>query len=345
MALDLQIPTNRSDAPVGMSSLVRGPNLLGACTLFDLLRLLNENTPSVIRDMDEWFQGFPADAAWNVYSDYCVGNPDKASDSFSFVITLNHDTDENFSEYISSVAPKDLKNTRQASEGLISYLNSPVAFSVTFMVERESKLLRKYITDENMIDFTSDMRGLIAQLINEPGVDITYWQRIDRALAAFSADVGHKGFNSKLARQILLTSAFASFLFVVLNRLKAPARIRWVTDRDATFERYNEVSFDIAFMFFLLVRSNDGIPAEPNKPRFEFAYPFMDGSTDYAEHVRLPDYLAGLCADLKLPGIEFSHAKFETIFGGAIINSRNNLLMEVLGSAEKITTRRIGFTA
>lgn len=255
-----------------MSPLVSGPNLLGACTLFDLLRLLNENTPSVIRDMDEWFQDFPADAVWNVYSDYCVGNPDKANDSFSFVITLNHDTDENFSEYISSVAPKDLKNTRQASKGLISYLNSPVAFSVTFMVERESKLLRKYITDENMIDFTSDMRGLIAQLINEPGVDITYWQRIDRALAAFSADVGHKGFNSKLARQILLTSAFASFLFVVLNRLKAPARIRWVTDRDATFERYNEVSFDIAFMFFLLVRSNDGIPAEPNKPRFEFAY-------------------------------------------------------------------------
>ncbi|NAT74450.1 GCN5 family acetyltransferase, partial [Pseudomonas syringae pv. actinidiae] len=217
--------------------------------MFDLLRLLNENTPSVIRDMDEWFQDFPDDAAWNVYSDYCVGNPDKANDSFSFVITLNHDTDENFSEYISSVAPKDLKNTRQASGGLISYLNSPVAFSVTFMVERESKLLRRYITDENMIDFTSDMRGLVAQWLNEPGVDITYWQRLDRALAAFSADVGRKGFNSKLARQILLTSSFASFLFVVLNRLKAPARIRWVTDRDATFERYNEISFDIAFMF------------------------------------------------------------------------------------------------
>lgn len=65
-----------------MSPLVTGPNLLGACKLFDLLRLLNENTPSVIRDMDEWFQDFPDDAAWNVYSDYCVGNPDKANDSF-----------------------------------------------------------------------------------------------------------------------------------------------------------------------------------------------------------------------------------------------------------------------
>ena len=120
--------------------------------------------------------------------------------------------------------------------------------------------------------------------------------------------------------------------------------IRWITDRDATFERYNQVAFDISFIFFLLLRVHGGEPHDPNRPRFLFAFPFMDGEAEYAEHVRLADYLAGLCADIKLPGIEFSHRKFETIFGSAIVNSMNNVVLEVLGNGEKITTRRLHFT-
>lgn len=312
--------------------------------MFDLLKLLNDNSPSLTRDLANWFEQFPPGAAWNLYSDYCVGNTEKANDSFSFVITLKHDTDQNFSEYISNVAPKDLKKTRQASEGLISYLNCPVAFSVSFIVERESKLLRQFITDENMHDFCVGLRELISMWAAEPGSDKQYWQRIDKALADFAFDVKRKKFNSKLARQVLLTSTFAGFLFAKLNKLKAPSYIRWVSDRDATFEKYNEVAFDISFIFFLLLRSQDGEVKDPNKPQFLFAYPFIDGKTDYAEHVRLPDYLAGLCADIKLPSMEFSHAKFEKIFGSAILNSTNNIVLEVLGNSEKITARRLSFT-
>lgn len=51
--------------------------------MFDLLKLLTDNSPSLTRDMEAWFEKYRADAAWNVYSDYCVGNIDKANDSFS----------------------------------------------------------------------------------------------------------------------------------------------------------------------------------------------------------------------------------------------------------------------
>jgi hypothetical protein len=64
--------------------------------MFDLLKLLLDNSPSLISDMQAWFMKYPPDAAWNIYSDYCVGNPDKANDSLSFVITLKHDSDKNF---------------------------------------------------------------------------------------------------------------------------------------------------------------------------------------------------------------------------------------------------------
>lgn len=311
--------------------------------MFDLLKLLTDNSPSLASDMQAWFKQYPPDAAWNIYSDYCVGNTEKANDSFSFVITLKHDTDKNFSEYIANVAPKDLKKTRQASEGLISYLNCSVVFSVSFIVERESKLLRDFITDDNIYGFCLDMRELISSWLGKPGIDEEYWQRIDKALGDFASEVQRKKFNAKLARQILLTSTFAAFLFLTLNQLKEPAYIRWITDRDATFEKYNEVTFDIAFLLFLTARLQSGYIKDPNKPQYIFAYPFMDGKTDYAEHVRLPDYLAGLCADIKLPSMEFTHAKFYKIFGNAIINSTNNIVLQILGNPDKITARRLAF--
>lgn len=311
--------------------------------MFDLLKLLTNNSLSCISDMQAWFKQYPPDAAWNIYSDYCVGNPDKANDSFSFVITLKHDTDKNFSEYIANVAPKDLKKTRQASEGLISYLNCPVAFSVSFIVERESKLLRDFITNENIYGFCQSARELISSSLDEPNLDINYWQRIDKDLGSFSLEVGSKKFNAKLARQILLTSTFAAFIFLILNQLKDPAYIQWVTDRDAAFEKYNGVAFDVAYLLFLVARNQFGTVKNPNKPQYVFAYPFMDGKTDYAEHVRLPDYLAGLCADIKLPSIGFTHTKFNKIFGNAIVNSANNIILQVLGNSEKITLRRLVF--
>jgi hypothetical protein len=241
------------------------------------------------------------------------------------------------------VAPKDLKKTRQASEGLISYLNCPVAFSVSLIVERESKLLRDFITDDIIHGFCLSMRELIASWLGELEIDKEYWQRIDKGLGDFASYMERKKFNAKLARQVLLTSTFAAFLFLTLNQLKEPAYIRWITDRDATFEKYNEVAFDIAFVLFLMARLQSGVIKDPDKPQYIFAYPFMDGKTDYAEYVRLPDYLAGLCADIKLPSMEFTHTKFEKIFGNAFINSTNNVVLQILGNPEKITARRLAF--
>ncbi|CFV39987.1 Uncharacterised protein [Yersinia enterocolitica] len=42
--------------------------------MFDLLKLLDANSLSLTRDLANWFKQFPAGAAWNLYSDYCVGN-------------------------------------------------------------------------------------------------------------------------------------------------------------------------------------------------------------------------------------------------------------------------------
>jgi hypothetical protein len=45
---------------------------------------------TISADLEAWFEQFPQGVAWNVFSDYCVGDLNKANDTFAFAIVLNH---------------------------------------------------------------------------------------------------------------------------------------------------------------------------------------------------------------------------------------------------------------
>ncbi|MGX5799652.1 hypothetical protein ACWGS9_00195 [Bradyrhizobium sp. Arg314] len=311
--------------------------------MYDILRLLDASYRTIAADMEKWFRPYPAGAAWYVISDYCIGDPNKANDAFSFVIVLNHDTQANIAEYIAAVAPSDIKGSRSASPGLISYLRSPVAFSVSYIVERQSKLLHDYITDDNIIASLPDLRELIGLFTRGSPETVPYYQSVDKRLAAFERDMRRPNRNSGLARQIHLCATFAAMLFKHLDAQKAPGFIRWISDRDAMLDRHDHLTFDLAYIYFQLLRSMAG--DVPDRPRLEFGLPLMDGVKEYSELIRLPDYLAGTLADLTLPALEFTHDKFRPVFANVFVNSPNNAVIEVLGSKEKVTTRRMGFSA
>ncbi|MBY5400139.1 hypothetical protein HFN01_35705 [Rhizobium leguminosarum] len=90
--------------------------------MFELINLLETVYRTISADLEAWFEQFPQGLAWNVFSDYCIGDPNKANDTFAFAIVLNHDTQSNIEEYIVAVAPSDIKGSRSSSEGLIKYL-------------------------------------------------------------------------------------------------------------------------------------------------------------------------------------------------------------------------------
>ena len=71
----------------------------------------------------------------------------------------------------------------------------------------------------------------------------------------------------------------------------------------------------------------------------------MDGETEYAELIRLPDYLAGTLADVSLPEIEFSHDKFPPLFTQLFIEASNNAVLQVGHEGETLITRRVLFGA
>lgn len=105
---------------------------------------------SARKSIADWLAPLPKSAAWHVISDYVFDNPDR-NDTAAFVVLLHHDKLNVLLQYIDNQAPVDSKKSRSASEGMIRYLTSPVAFSFTFVLEDGDRFLATYSPITEMI--------------------------------------------------------------------------------------------------------------------------------------------------------------------------------------------------
>lgn len=312
--------------------------------MLDLLNLLSQSGRSIGEDLKRWFAPYDAGAAYYVVSDYCLGDAGKKHDVYAFEIVLHHDSVGAIEEYIRTVAPRDLKASRKASHGLGQYLVCPVTFSVSFAVAKETRALRGYATAEAITAFIPEARSVVGEWIEHNPEHAEYFERLDHRLQQLADEMGRKRRNEKLVRQIFLVGTFAAYVLELLDAAKAPSEVLWISDRDAMFDRHDGLAFDLGFFFWLLIRSARAATSPP-MPRLKFASPGMDGETEYAELIRLPDYLAGTLADVSLPEIEFSHDKFPALFAQLFIEASNNAVVQVAHDGEALITRRVLFGA
>lgn len=313
--------------------------------MFELIELIEKSSGTVHAEFRRWFKAIPAAVAWNLLSDYSIGDNTKQNDAFSFVVLLNHDTFQNIASYIAAVAPKDIKASRTPPEALLDYLSCPVAFSMNFVVERQSAYLRNLVTVEAMGGLTTALRGIVREWMAAEPPNAAYYDTLDRRLSLLETELARKTPPLKLLRQIFLVASFAAVVLGMINNAKSPLAIRWISDRDAMFERHNGVAFDLAWLFFQMMRRKRGGVIDLRRPQITFGAPGMDGITEYAEFVRLPDFLAGTLADLKLPQMMFTHRKFPPVFNRLFLNSQNSAVIELLSGADGVISRRITFGA
>lgn len=311
--------------------------------MFELIQLIEKSSQTVYFDFRRWFQSIPAAATWNVLSDYSIGDRNKQNDAFSFVIVLNHDKFENIASYIAAVAPKDIKAARNPSEGLLDYLSCPVSFSFSFLVERQSSLLKDAISVDEMKGLTEALREVVRGWAVAEPPNATYYGTLDRRLKLLATELVSKRPSLRLLRQIFLVASFAAIVLGMVNDWKSPLAIRWISDRDAMFDRHDGVAFDLAWIFFQMMRRSKGGVIDLRRPQFAFGTPGMDGVNEYAEFVRLPDFLAGTLADMKLPQMMFTHRKFPPIFNRLFVDTLNNAVVEIVTAPDRVTTRRIAF--
>lgn len=311
--------------------------------MLELIDLIEKSSGTIHADLESWFCHYPAAASWSMISDFSVGDLGKQNDAYSFVILLKHDTDENISSYIAATSPSDLKASRTPPRGLLDYLCCPVAFSVSFVVARDSRNLRVAVTQEAM----SSLVGLLRQVVFDWTVaeppNAGYYRILDQRLQLLAVELARRHPSLNLLRRIFLVASFAAVVLGMINDAKAPLTLRWISDRDAIFDRHDGVAFDLAWLLFQIMRRRKGGGVDLRRPQIAFATPGMDGRAEYAELVRLPDFLAGTLADIKLPQMMFTHRKFPPIFNRVLVDSRNNAIIELLANEERVTSRRIGF--
>lgn len=320
--------------------------------MLDLLPVFVDATKTLQREMTDWFKSYPRGQLWTVVSDYCIGDENKQSDVFSFVVIANHDTAENIGEYLAGAAPKDIKNTKQVPLGLVQYLTCPhpITFSISFVLDRESALLRDYLRVEDMVNFIPDIRSFIESLQQNSPVDSSYFDQVLKRFDAFEKDFERKQFNAKLARQIHLASAFVATTFYIVNQATGAGYLRWISDRDALVERYDTLVYDLAYLYFILLSStSQDLISEMNGkvflkiPNIRFEIPEKTGKHRFDELVRLPDYLAGTLADLDITDMSFTRDKFAVVMTNVFVDSFNNWIVRVFSDGEKIIARSIKY--
>ncbi len=305
-------------------------------------------TQSTIIDLENWFRSLPEGASWYVISDYCFGDNNKKNDVVSFSILLQHDKLENIKEYINAFAPKDLKKTRTVSEGFLKYINSPVIFNISFLINRSSKYMKDYADSENMKNFLPTFRDLVEMIESNSNSENDYFTLVKRRTEKFEKDFKNKSFNSQLSRQIYLVSTFASLIFYYLTIIKKPAHITWISDRDAIIDRYEGIIFDFAYMMYLAEYSEtmdtkEGSVLMMDGPKFTFVEPEKSAVNTYDELIRIPDYLAGTLADFDIGKREFSKDKYYQMLAQSLVNSPNHAIIQIDGDSKRLSARRLVF--
>lgn len=315
--------------------------------MVDFLPLLITATKTVQQLMTQWFVRFPAGMPWTIVSDYCVGDDGKKNDVFSFVVIANHDKAENISEYISSVAPRDIKKVRQVPMGLMQYLTCPqsVTFSVSFVIDREAALLRDYLRVEHMASFIPDACELmdIFRKSSPAGASVNpvYFDEVLQRLRIFEKDLSRKQLNARLSRQIHLAAGFAATVFYLVTQSTQAGYLRWISDRDKLIEHNDTVVHDLAYLYFVLMSSSQPglVPsAQSGLLQTLFELPEKTGQHRFDALIRLPDYLAGTLADIG-PDMSYSKDKFGEMLHGVFVDSSNNCVVELTSTGELISAR------
>jgi hypothetical protein len=319
--------------------------------MIDLLPTFITVTKTLQERMEQWFARYPTGYPWTVVSDYVIGADKKHCDIFTFVIIAPHTTLDDIGGYIAQVAPNDIKNVRQVPLGLMQYLGSELGlnFSISFVIDRQSMLLRDYLLPEPMADFINEACDFVTTLrknaIPSEKMAPTYYGDVVRRLCIFGKDLKRKNPNDKLSRQIYLTAGFLATVFYLVTCAKEPRFLRWISDRDKLIEHNETVVYDLAHIFYLLMVS--GRPGlEPDEhgnlhadiPQVLFEIPERTGKHRFDALVRLADYLAGTLADMNSE-LQFSKEKFEAIFNNVFLNAPNHWFVNVSSDGKKISAR------
>lgn len=296
---------------------------------------------SALADLRRWLAPLPRGAFWHVISDYVFEDPNK-NDTAAFVLLLHHAQLATILDYVDNIAPKDIKETRAPAEGMLRYLNSPVVFTVSVVLDDDSRFLQPFARPQDMVAQLEEFEAIAQHMASASGeAQREYFVAVCKRLAAFARDLRQKG-NQKLARKMFIVAAFAALLFDYLDQVAEPQRIGWTSDRDAIIERHDGIVWDIASLLFYLMKSNRASPGQTtiDRPQLVHVTQSATGENELDPLIRMADYMAGTVADMDLAGRGFTHPKFEAVAQACLVDAPNHVVLSVAWVGDGFRVRR-----
>jgi hypothetical protein len=238
----------------------------------------------------------PEDSAWYLISDYCINDPSKYNDVITFSLLCNYDKYENIKDLINSLAPKDIKKTKDIDSDFLKYINSPFIYHFSLVIPQNEKLLAKFIDKIPLIKLIGRMCKVYEDLKQVNIEMISFYTAAQKRLKLVEREIQRQGYNKKLIREILLTSSLGTSIMFLLQKYSSPSSIAWISDRDAIIDKFEGVVFDN--MYFGYESAVAEKPFEKVNTKIIFVEPERIGENYFDELIRIPDYIAGTLATI-----------------------------------------------
>ncbi|WP_045758529.1 hypothetical protein [Xanthomonas albilineans] len=275
-------------------------------------------------EFDTFVDTHSSNGKWMLVSDYCIDDLNKANSCMVFSLIPHIDDLEKLQDAINTVAPSDIKNSRNGNEEFVKLINSYPIFNIGVVLDRNIRLATKEL--EYFLIKSSNIRSQIAAWKSSTPEALGNYERLERKMYLFDSKL--KKINMKLLRNTEIASTIAAYLSAAVT-LRGADLIMWMSDRDnmlthLKFEEGYPLAFDFAHcLHHVICESNGAKPGE-----LIFAVPEQQGEMWYDPLVRVPDFICGALADFDMCA-NTTKMKFQPIVRQIFTNGEKNIFLNI----------------
>lgn len=300
-------------------------------------------------DAVEHLASIPFGANWFLFSDFCLEDDNKVSDTIVFSCFAYHAEIPVVNEFVKRVQPTDLKRTSTVNNEFLAYIGSPVFFHNSLILRKRDRFLRETLARGIMTQQLQDLCKLIDSWRENIAGHEVYFDNVGKKLAEILHKCNAKGFSWKLLRKIFIVSSMAAVLTQELSKVKGAPMVYWISDRDAIVEKFDGVVLDLMFVFLcLLILENDHAtqftPVRMlNVPKIYFNTSKKNTIDDFEGLIRVPDFIAGIVSELNGRDVDFRHTKYDKLFYDGLVDSPNHSIIAIDEEPGRLYIRRMKY--
>jgi len=305
--------------------------------LYDVLE--KTFSKSLIQDLEAYYFPEVKDfKKWMCFSDYCFDDPNKPNNVMTFSLMPYIDDIGELSDFIRTVAQKDIKNTRKVNNAYINFLEKYPLINFAFILNHKKKILGQ--SANSVVEFLKASFNRIKQhyqvWIESQPEKTDHYRSIIKKLDKTIRQVEQQKKIKQVAEMFLVTyiGAFVSSLIVKKTQLEI---FGWFSDRDAIHEVSDQLSANL-FEYFLFNFSDAHNYQYVTASATSLDKPFYD------QLLKIPDYITGTLADFNFGEGTISKDKFDTVLTDYMAdNARNNFVFQITPSSTDINCSRTTF--